>query len=67
MLGLKPDAPANRLTLTRPALPAWLPRIEVQNLRLGRSRFDLLVTRQGDSAAVEVRHRRGDAEIVVRH
>jgi glycogen debranching enzyme len=67
MLGLEPDAPANRLTLARPALPAWLPRIELQNLRLGRSRFDLLVTRQGDSAAVEVRHRRGDAEIVVRH
>ena len=67
MLGLEPDAPANRLTLARPALPAWLPRIELQNLRLGRSRFDLLVTRQGDSAAVEVRHRHGDAEVVVRH
>jgi glycogen debranching enzyme len=66
MLGLEPDAPANRLTLARPALPAWLPRIELQNLRLGRSRFDLLVTRQGDSAAVEVRHRHGDAEVVVR-
>ena len=67
MLGLEPDAPGNRLTLVRPALPEWLPRVELHGLRLGRSRFDVLLTRQGGSAAVDVRARHGDAEIVVRH
>jgi glycogen debranching enzyme len=66
MLGLDPEAGHNRLTLTRPVLPAWLPWLEVRGLRLGRSRFDIHVTRGREGAAVEVLDRQGDAELVVR-
>jgi glycogen debranching enzyme len=67
MLGLEPDAGRNQLTFVRPALPEWLPRVELRGLRVGQSRFDVLVRREGESAAVDVRDRHGDAEIVVRH
>lgn len=40
--------------------------MEVRGLRLGRSRFDILVTRGRAGAAVEVLDRQGDAELVVR-
>ena len=66
MLGLEPEAGHNRLTLTRPVLPAWLPWLEVRGLGLGRSRFDIHVTRGREGAAVEVLDRQGDAELVVR-
>jgi glycogen debranching enzyme len=66
MLGLEPDAAENRLTLTHPVLPRWLPWLEVRGLRLGRSRFDVHVTRGREGAAVEVLGRQGDAELVVR-
>jgi glycogen debranching enzyme len=66
MLGLEPEAGQNRLTLTRPVLPEWLPWVEVRGLRLGRSRFDVHVTRGREGAAVEVLDRQGDAELVVR-
>jgi len=66
MLGLEPEARHNRLTLTHPVLPEWLPWVEVRGLRLGRSRFDILVTRGRAGAAVEVLDRQGDAELVVR-
>jgi glycogen debranching enzyme len=66
MLGFEPEARQNRLTMTRPVLPEWLPWVEVRGLRLGRSRFDVLVTRGRGGAAVEVLDRQGDAELVVR-
>jgi glycogen debranching enzyme len=66
LLGLEPDAAENRLTLTRPVLPRWLPWLEVRGLRLGHSRFDVHVTRGREGAAVEVLDRQGDAELVVR-
>jgi glycogen debranching enzyme len=67
MLGLQPDARRNQLTFLRPTLPEWLPSIELRDLRLGHSRFDVLVRREGAGAAVDVRARHGDAELVVRH
>ena len=66
MLGLEPEAGQNRLTFRRPVLPEWLPWAEVRGLRLGHSRFDVVVTRAREGAAVEVLERWGDAEIVVR-
>lgn len=66
MLGLEPEAGQNRLTFRRPVLPEWLPWLEMRGLRLGHSRFDVVVTRSREGAAVEVLERWGDAEIVVR-
>ena len=66
MLGLAPDARANRLSLIEPVLPPWLDWVEVRDLRLGRSTLDFAVSRGSQTAAVELLSRRGDAELIVR-
>jgi glycogen debranching enzyme len=40
-LGLMPDAPAGRLTICDPRLPSFLDRIDLLQLRIGRSRVSL--------------------------
>lgn len=67
MLGLHPDAGANRLSLINPTLPPWLEWVELSGLRLRDSSFDLRVSRGRQGAAVEVLAVRGDAELVVLH
>jgi hypothetical protein len=47
-------------------LPAWLPWIEIQGLRLGRSSLDFRVVHGREAASVELIGRRGDIELVVR-
>ena len=66
MLGMRPYADDNQLTLIRPTLPPWLTWIEVRGLRIAKSRLALRVTQGTDSAAVELLARDGDAELVVR-
>jgi glycogen debranching enzyme len=65
LLGLDPDAAANRLTLRDPVLPEWLEWIEVRGLPVRDSRIDVRLSRGKRYAAVEMLDRRGDAEIVV--
>jgi glycogen debranching enzyme len=66
MLGLEPEAQANRLTLNRPILPPWLNWVELRGLRIRGSTIDLLLSRGRHGAALEVLARHGDAEVVVR-
>jgi glycogen debranching enzyme len=66
MLGLAPDAKANRLTLDRPRLPPWLRWIELTGLQVSSSRVSLRVTQVREGAAVELMEREGDVEIIVR-
>ena len=47
MLGFQPDAPAGKLYLD-PALPDWMPDLELKNLQVGRRSFDIRFARQGD-------------------
>jgi glycogen debranching enzyme len=54
MLGLEPEAHANRLTLNRPILPPWLNWVELRGVPLRGSSIDLLVSRGRHGAAVEV-------------
>jgi glycogen debranching enzyme len=62
MLGFQPDAPAGMVYLD-PALPAWMPALELTNLQVGRRSFDIRFVRQGDGkTAWEVR--RGDRDAV---
>jgi glycogen debranching enzyme len=62
MLGFQPDAPAGMVYLD-PALPAWMPDLELTNLQVGRRSFDIRFVRQGDGkTAWEVR--RGDRDAV---
>ncbi|HEY3355981.1 MAG TPA: glycogen debranching N-terminal domain-containing protein [Polyangia bacterium] len=64
LLGLELDAPARRLTLRRPLLPASLPEVELRGLRLGAASVDLALTRHRDSVGVNVLRREGELEIV---
>lgn len=66
MLGLRPEAADNQITLSRPVLPGWLTWIEVRGLRVSKSRLALRVSQGSDGAAVELLARDGDAELVVR-
>ena len=66
MMGLSASAEQNQVTLERPRLPGWLASVEVQNLRVGRSRLSFRMQRGRDAAAVELLEREGNAELVVR-
>jgi glycogen debranching enzyme len=46
LIGLQPDAPNDTLYLD-PALPAWLPDLTLENLRVGTRRFDVRFWRDG--------------------
>ncbi len=63
LLGLEPDAGRHRLVI-RPALPRWLPDLRVDNLEVGTSAIDLVVTRASQGHH-ELRSelRRGDLKI----
>jgi glycogen debranching enzyme len=55
LLGMRAFAPA-RLLLLDPHLPAWLPDLRVEGLRLGRARIDLDFRRRRDgTTAIESR------------
>ncbi len=47
MLGFQPDAPAGKLYLD-PALPEWMPDLELKNLQVGRFSFDIQFIRRDD-------------------
>ena len=63
ILGLLPDAPRNKLYID-PLLPAWLPDLTVQDLRIGTHKFDIRFWREGERTEFEVLD--GDASIVER-
>ena len=46
VLGLQPDAPNHRLYVD-PALPNWMPEIDLKNLRVGREDVDMKFWRDG--------------------
>jgi hypothetical protein len=50
ILGFQPDAPAGKLYLD-PALPDWLPDIDILDLRVGAAVFDLAFRRDGEANA----------------
>lgn len=60
LLGLEPDA-ANKRLVAQPALPDWLEKIELSNLRVGAASVDLSVSRDG----VSVEQRRGELDVSV--
>ena len=63
MLGFLPDAPRNKLYVD-PSLPAWLPDLTVQDLRLGRHKLDIRFRREGEQTEFEVT--KGDRKLVER-
>jgi glycogen debranching enzyme len=64
-LGLYPFAPLRVLALVRPRLPAALPEVTLQNLRVGGASLDIHFERRPDgSASHRVLRRRGSVVVV---
>jgi glycogen debranching enzyme len=53
LLGFLPDAPRNKLYVD-PSLPAWMPELIVQDLRVGKHKFDIRFERRGKHTDFEV-------------
>jgi glycogen debranching enzyme len=66
ILGLHADAPARRLTLDRPSLPADLTKVVVRGLRVGDASCDLLLHRWRGLTSAEVLRKDGPLEVVVK-
>jgi glycogen debranching enzyme len=64
--GLSADAPRGVLYIDRPRLPAWLERVEVLGMRVGRARLDLVFTNNEGVTATEVPRKEGDLEVLIR-
>jgi glycogen debranching enzyme len=64
--GLSADAPNGRLYIDRPHLPSWLDRIEIQGMRVGQARLDLVFSSREGVTATEVPRKEGDVEVLIR-
>lgn len=64
LLGMRADAAHGRLLLD-PHLPEWLPGLSLRGLAVGRARFDLDVTRDGDEARAEIDLHEGSLDLVL--
>jgi glycogen debranching enzyme len=65
LLGIRPRAPLNELTVTRPHLPAWLDRVELHGLAVGGSRISLAFERTPALAALSLLSREGDLRVTI--
>jgi glycogen debranching enzyme len=63
-LGLEIDALHRRVVFRQPQLPAWLPWLEVRNLRIGDARLDLHLLRGKYGGSLEIIRKDGDVEVV---
>jgi glycogen debranching enzyme len=63
-LGLRIDAPARRITLTRALLPESIEWLRLTNLSIGDASVDLLLSRHPFDVGITVLRRDGDVEIV---
>lgn len=64
-LGLQIDAPARRVLLERPHLPAALHKVTIRDLRVAGARVDLVCRAHGDEVSVQLERREGDLELAV--
>lgn len=65
MLGLSPEAAQGVLHIDNPLLPPWLEKVELEGLRVGPSRLDLLFRREGGATVFSVTDKEGDIKVVV--
>ena len=63
-LGLRIDAQAGRVSLERAVLPEKLEWLRIENLAVGSSHVDVLLTRHANDVGVSVLRREGEIEIV---
>jgi glycogen debranching enzyme len=65
-LGIEPDAVARRIVFRQPHLPAWLPWLEIRNLRVGDARLDVSIGRGRYGGSIEILRKEGEVEVVER-
>jgi len=66
-LGLKLSAGSGEISFYRPALPDFLDRLHVRNLRLNGGSADVLLQRHGPDVTVTQTRRDGDVGVVMRY
>jgi glycogen debranching enzyme len=64
LLGLRPDARANRLAMERPTLPSAVSRVELGGLAVGSARLDLDIRRTRRGVTARAVRAEGIAELV---
>ena len=64
-LGLGFDPAGERVRFRQPRLPEFLDHVVIRNLRIGASRFDVMLRRYGSEVSVNVLDRAGDGRIDV--
>ncbi len=62
-MGLSVDAVARTVTLDRPALPDFIDRMRIRNLRVGAARIDMVLTRQAGDVGAHLERREGDVSL----
>jgi glycogen debranching enzyme len=66
LLGISAHAPENRLTVDRPRLPEWLGRVEIRDLRIGRSKVALgFQYSPSGSTGFSLLDQRGDVQVTM--
>jgi len=65
MLNLVPDAPNNQLRIIDPALPEFINKLSLHNLRIGSTFLDLEFERSGSSTACRVTKKRGNLRVII--
>ncbi|MEW6325096.1 MAG: amylo-alpha-1,6-glucosidase, partial [Nitrospirota bacterium] len=63
-LGLSINGVTGEITFSYPALPEFLQRVQIQNLRVGKARVDLLIQRHVQDVAINVTRREGDVKVL---
>lgn len=64
-MGISFDAMTHKIVFLNPALPSWLPRVQIANLRLGDAAVDLVLERNGAKTTVQVNRRTGQIEVAL--
>jgi hypothetical protein len=65
LIGLEADAVKNHIFFDNSILPSWLDWLEIKNLKLGKSRMDLMAYRGQLGAAIELLTKEGDFHMTV--
>ena len=66
-LGLRIETSTARLYLDNPHLPKSIEKLEIKNLKVASGVVDVTLIRHDQDVAVNVRHRAGQAEVVIIH
>ncbi|MCJ2541685.1 amylo-alpha-1,6-glucosidase [Thermostichus vulcanus] len=65
-LGLEIDGQHQRVSLTRPILPLWLPHVTLRHIAVGEGSLDLGLYLQADGVGINVLGHLGNVEVVVK-